>query len=147
MKKLLVLSCTLLVFSFVKAQKKIVILGSSTAYGSGASPFPDSSWAGRLGFEFNKNTGDGKDTTIVNLAWPGYVTYKCMPSSYVPPLSLSPNIVIISLPSNDVFLPSDYDKKETMDNLRLMFQLVNAAGIPCYISTSQPRNDLPEFYK
>src|SRR5438309_5222513 len=45
------------------AQKKIVILGSSTAAGNGASTY-DSSWARRLYFEFNKNTSDGVDTTI-----------------------------------------------------------------------------------
>src|SRR5436305_14995707 len=100
------------------AQKKIVILGSSTAAGNGASTY-DSSWARRLYFEFNKNTSDGVDTIIVNLAYPGFVTYQAMPTDFVLPanrvscpqdtarnvttaLSLSTDIIIIRISSNDV---------------------------------------------
>jgi hypothetical protein len=57
-------------------------------------------------------------------------------------------VVIISFPSNDVNLFNsstgvwDYNKKETMDNLRLMFDRCNAAGVRCFITSTQPRNDI-----
>src|SRR5690242_7081167 len=115
MKPLLAL-CLLLLSIQGLAQKKIVILRPSTADGNGASTY-DSSWARRLYFEFNKNTSDGVDTTIINLAYPGFVTYQAMPSDFVLPanrtswpqdtarnvtkaLSLSPDIILISIPSN-----------------------------------------------
>src|SRR5215213_9675106 len=147
-----------LVSSTVFAQKKIVILGSSTAVGNAATPI-DSSWARKLYFLFNKNNSDGKDTTITNLANTGTVTYHAMYTGYPTPanrltwpvdparnitqaISLAPNIIIISFVSNDVNIAPDYNMKETMDNFRDMFQRANAAGIKCFISTSQPRNDM-----
>lgn len=136
------------------AQKKIAILGSSTAAGYGASDI-SFSWVGRLQASFRKNTADGIDTVIDNRAQAGYVTYKSLPSDYpVPAGRPSPDplrnvtyvlndnpradVVIINYPTNDIV--SDYNPKEMMDNLRLMFEQFNANGIRCYISTSQPRN-------
>lgn len=135
------------------AQKKIAILGSSTAYGNGAS-VPDSSWVGKLQIGFRKNTTDGIDTLVDNRAWPGYVTYQSLPTGSFTPNRPPPDpdrnvtyvlndvpradIVIINYPTNDIV--SDYTPKEMMDNLRLMFQQFNANGIACYITTSQPRN-------
>lgn len=139
-------------------QKKIVILGSSTAYGNGAST-TELSWAGRLQASFRKNINDGVDTIIENRAYPGYYTYNSLPTGYDLPAnrtnygpdpqrnityvlgeSQKADIVIISYPNNDVFL-YDYDPKETMNNLRLMYHDLTTNGITCYISSSQPRND------
>jgi lysophospholipase L1-like esterase len=136
------------------AQKKIAVLGSSTAAGYGAS-VPDSSWVGRLQASFRKNTTDGIDTLIDNRAVPSYVTYQSLPTGYPVPagrplpdpyhnvtyiLNDIPraDVVIINYPTNDIV--NGYDPKEMMDNLRIMFQQFNAHGIPCFISTSQPRN-------
>ncbi len=136
------------------AQKSIVVLGSSTAYGTGATTY-DSAWVGRLQLEFRKNTADGVDTTITNLAMGAYVTYQVMPTGFVPPanrpatdearnvtkaLSLSPDIVIINLPSNDIAY--GYSKAEVMNNFRTLFQTVTTApgNIKCFITTTQPRN-------
>jgi lysophospholipase L1-like esterase len=156
--KHLVLSVACVLFlSICMAQKKVVILGSSSAAGAGANP-TDSSWARRLQFEFRKNTSDNVDTPIVNLAYPGFVTYQVMPTGYtLPPnrtgwppdpvrnvtaaLAEQPNVIIINLPSNDVNLP-DYNKKETMDNFRYLFQQISSAGVRCFITTTQPRNDM-----
>lgn len=136
------------------AQKKLAVLGSSTAYGNGAS-VGDSSWVGRLRSSFTKNMSDGVDTVIDNRAVPGYVTYQSLPTGYpVPPNRPSPDpsanityvlnsvpkpdVVIINYPTNDIV--NGYDPKEMMDNLRLMFQQLNANNIRCFITTTQPRN-------
>ena len=140
------------------AQKKVAILGSSTAAGNGASII-DSSWVGKLRLSFNKNTSDGIDTIVQNLAMAGYVTYQSLPTGYATPANRpapDPNrnvtfvlndasradVVIINYPTNDIV--NGYDSKEMMDNLRLMFKLLNENGIRCYISTSQPRNTATE---
>lgn len=157
MKSILTVSFSLsilLISSISFCQKKLAILGSSTAYGNGASVV-DSSWVGRLRASFNKNASDGIDTTIDNRAVPGYVTYQSLPTDYpTPPNRPSPDpaanityvlnsvprpdIVIISYPTNDIV--SGYRSKEMMDNLRYMYNLLYLNNITCYIATSQPRN-------
>lgn len=98
--------------------KKIVVMGSSSAAGSGAS-HTDSAWAYRLQKHFRQNTSAGDlDTAIYNIAGYGQNTYQQMPTGWVSPipgrhsvqvnnnvtkaLSFSPDIVIINLPTNDV---------------------------------------------
>ena len=147
-----------LITFFGFAQKKLTILGSSTAAGYGASVV-DSSWVGRLTASFNKNSTDGIDTIVNNRAAGGYTTYQSLPTGYPTPSDRPapdaaanvtyilnsvprPNIVIINYPTNDIAY--GYDPKEMMDNLRLMFQQLNANGILCYITTSQPRNTVTE---
>lgn len=150
---------SIFVLSFVSvvsiAQKRIVVMGSSTAAGSNASTY-NNAWAGKLQTHFRKNTTDGADTLVHNIAYWGYTTYHAMPTGFVPPagrpvpdvnynitkaLSFNPEVVIINFPSNDVVF--GYGKKEMMDNLRTMRSLVTAAGAKCYVTTSQPRNDQP----
>ncbi|WP_301921611.1 SGNH/GDSL hydrolase family protein [Ferruginibacter sp.] len=141
------------------AQKKVVIMGSSTAAGYGATSYP-LSWAGRLQSSFNMNTTDGIDTTFFNIAVGGYNTYQEMPTGYVPPagrpacdqlanitkaLSYGPDVVIINLPSNDV--GAGYTITETMYNLRLMYSSISSSGAKCYITTSQPRNDYSDVQR
>ena len=145
----------LLVGSTSFAQKKVIILGSSTAAGTGASSY-DSAWVGRLTTYFNRNATDGKDTIVDNRAVGGYVTYKSLPDGYPTPSDRpapDPNanityvlnaaqkadVVIINYPTNDI--ASAYTPKEMMDNLRLMFKTLNDDNnIPTYITTSQPRD-------
>lgn len=134
--------------------KKVTVLGSSTAEGTGAS-VPDSSWVGKLRLSFNRNPSDGKDTVVSNRAVGGYVTYKSLPTGYSHPADRpapDPNanvtyvlndlpradVVIINYPTNDIVY--GYAPKEMMDNLRLMYQQFTQNGIQCYITTSQPRN-------
>jgi lysophospholipase L1-like esterase len=135
------------------AQKKVVIMGSSTAAGSGATTY-QLSWAGRLTDNFNKNTSDGLDTVFYNIAVPGHNTYQELPTGYIPPtgrpnpdplcnvtaaLSYNPDVIIISLPSNDV--GNGYSLTETMNNFRMMYNSITASGAKCFITTTQPRND------
>lgn len=134
------------------AQKKLVIMGSSTAVGTGASTLANS-WAGKITAYFRQNMADGLDTVTTNIAVGGYNTYHEMPTGFVPPvgrplpdpnanvtraLSFTPDVVVINLPSNDI--TSGYTKKECMDNLRLMFTTITAGGAKCFIATTQPRN-------
>lgn len=63
------------------AQKKIAILGSSTAAGYGASDI-NFSWVGRLQTSFRKSITDGVDTVIDNRTIPGYYTYNGLPTGY-----------------------------------------------------------------
>ena len=146
------------------AQVKIVALGSSTTMGAAATS-NDSAWTGRLQTLFRKNTGPlNPDTVVYQVGDYGYTTYHVMPDGYVSPipgrpapvpgknittaLSYHPDVVIINLPSNDVATLSAawvtplYNKKETMDNFRMLYQMVVATGANCFITTTQPRNDL-----
>ena len=145
------------------SQKKIVVLGSSTALGASATSY-DSSWAGRLQALYRKNTAAGNPDTIVTaMGGYGYTTYREIPNSYTPSLTrhsidpannanaalaMNPDIVIINLPSNDVasyaqsWISPPYNTKETMDNLRAMYNFFLANGVKCFVTTSQPRNDL-----
>ncbi|MGZ3879921.1 MAG: GDSL-type esterase/lipase family protein [Flavisolibacter sp.] len=136
------------------AQTKVIVLGSSTAAGYGAS-VPDSAWVARLQTSFRKDQSDGKDTSIDNRGVPGYVTYQSLPTGYPTPpnrplpdpnanttyvLSSNPlpQVVIINYPTNDIV--DNYTPKEMMDNLRYMFQQLSSNGIRTYITTTQPRN-------
>lgn len=136
-------------------QKKIAILGSSTAAGNGASSY-NNSWAGKITAFYNQNPGDGLDTIVYNLAVGGYSTYEEMPTGFVPPASrpapdishnitaamdYHPDIVIINLPSNDI--TRGYRINEAMDNLRQMMSVATSGGARCFISTAQPRNEAP----
>lgn len=154
-KLLIPLLCgaTFLLINNLLAQKRVVIMGSSTAFGSGASSY-QLSWAGRLEGSFNQNMTDGIDTSFFNIAISGYATYNEMPTSFIPPagrpapdpfanvtkaLSYHPDVVIINLPSNDV--GAGFSITETMNNLRLMHSSINGSGAKCFITTAQPRND------
>ena len=143
--------------SKAQTEKKIVILGSSTAAGtvSGGGTYAQS-WAGMFQASLRKNTSDNADTSILNLAYPGFVSYNVMPSTgYTPPanrtgwpvdparnvnaaIAAAPDIVIISLPTNDAELPG-FAPTELMGNLRLMYSRLTAANIKCFIATTQPR--------
>lgn len=153
---LMVLFCPLLQSS-LSAQKKVVVMGSSTAMGSAATSTA-LSWVGQMRTHYQNNSTDGVDTSFHLVGGYGYVTYNQMPGTFTPPpgrpphipgfnvdqaLSLTPDIIIINLPNNDV--ASGFTKKEIMNNLRYLYSYILANGvngIQCYICTSQPRNDL-----
>lgn len=158
-----IVTSILVVFCFcAHSQAKIVVLGSSTAVGYGALPYVphdnDSGWVNRLRLSFNKNSTDGADTTVVNLALGGYTTYHVMPTSFIPPagrpnpdpdrnvtkaISLNPDVIIINLPSNDMAL--GFTKGEIMNNFRSLSQIITNAGINAFITTTQPRNFSPNL--
>jgi lysophospholipase L1-like esterase len=128
---------------------KIVVIGSSTAAGSGASNI-DSSWVGRYR---NYMESLNPANEVINLARGGYHTYKLMPSNYVPPstrpepdtarnitqaISLEPDAIIINLPSNDVSL--GYGVIEQLVNFDTIVSHALRANIPIWVCTTQPKN-------
>jgi len=154
MKNIFAISGCLLFLSIAStsfSQKKVTVLGSSTAFGTGATP--GFGWVDLLTASFNKNKTDGVDTVVDNRALGGYTTYHSMPTGNFVPNRPSPDetrnvtfvlnnaprpdIVIINYPTNDI--ASAYSPKEMMDNLRLMFKTLNDNGIRTFITTSQPR--------
>jgi lysophospholipase L1-like esterase len=140
----------LFLFCGLQAQKKtIAVIGSSTAYGSGAVPF-DSSWV-NLTKSYFKHLG--LIDTIYNLGNPSTTSYAGMPNNFIPPpnrslpdpkhnvtkaLSYNPDIVIVNYPSNDI--GDDYTMTEFLFNLRTIYNTVIASKKICYVTTTQPRD-------
>ncbi|MFL5789597.1 MAG: PKD domain-containing protein, partial [Flavisolibacter sp.] len=131
---------------------KIVVLGSSTAYGMGATPI-DSSWVNKYTrYIKSKNSLN----TIINLGQPGYTTYQVLrPTGSIPPsnrpapdtsynitkaLSFHPDAIIINLPSNDVAF--GFTLTEQKDNYARALALTDSAHIPVWVTTTQPRSNL-----
>jgi lysophospholipase L1-like esterase len=130
----------------------IVVLGSSTAAGTGAS-IPDSSWVGRY-----RNHAQALDPTavVVNLAVPGFTTYDVMPTGFAPPpgrpdpdsdhnitraLDFTPWAIVVNLPSNDV--ANGYSIAEQLANFDTLSARAGGADVPLWITTCQPR-DFPD---
>ncbi len=126
----------------------IVVMGSSTAAGTGPS-HPDSTWVNRYRRALQAINPAHR---VTNIARGGYNTYRLMPSSFVPPpglplpdstknitqaISLSPDAIIINLPSNDAAL--NVSAATQMQNFRTMVDSAQLAGIPVWICTTQPR--------
>ncbi|HZX57552.1 MAG TPA: SGNH/GDSL hydrolase family protein, partial [Mucilaginibacter sp.] len=126
----------------------VVILGSSTAAGRGANPL-DSAWAYRIQGLVNNS---GTKAKFINLAVAGYSTYQAMPNGYSvlnrpdpdtganisKALSLKPNLVILSFPSNDI--ANNYSCTEIMHNYSVMVHLLDSAKVQYIIFGDQPRN-------
>ncbi|MFA7288504.1 MAG: GDSL-type esterase/lipase family protein, partial [Melioribacteraceae bacterium] len=127
----------------------IVVIGSSTAAGAGASTY-DSSWVARF-----KSYVKSKDINaqVVNLAIGGYTTYDLMPTAFVPPagrptpkksnnitfgLTYKPDAIIVNLPSNDV--TNGYTIAEQMSNYRIIAANAASQQVPMWVTTTQPRN-------
>ncbi len=127
----------------------IVVLGSSTAAGTGPSS-PDSTWVNRYR-NYIQSLNPSSD--VINLAVGGYNTYRIMPSSFTPPpgrptpdlarnitaaLDYSPDAIIVNMPSNDVAL--GYSYSEQMNNLLEIRDSSAFENVPIWICTTQPRN-------
>jgi lysophospholipase L1-like esterase len=130
----------------------IVVLGSSTAAGSGPS-HPDSAWVNR--YRTYLKTINNKNE-VVNLAVGGTTTYDIMPSNFVPalagrPLSdtlhnityglkQNPDAIIVNMPSNDA--SRGFSPSEQLFNFDSLIATASAANVPVWICTTQPRNKL-----
>lgn len=128
---------------------RIVVIGSSTAAGAGASP-SDSSWVNRYRDHLQAlNPGN----EVINLARGGYNTWRLMPDYFSPPanrpspdslrnishaLRQNPDAIIINLPSNDATIGTGVN--EQMSNFIHMDSLAQSQGVPVWICTTQPRN-------
>ncbi len=137
------------------AQRKLLILGSSTSTCFFGPSSIDSCYITRLQKYYQSI---GFPITLDNRAVAGDNIYQGMPLNYTPPpgrnsprpynnitegLAGNPDVVLINYPSNgyDIFTVD-----EVMNCFRIIKQAANNAGKPCYITTSQPRND-PESYR
>jgi len=133
------------------AQRDLAIVGSSTSACYGAT-VTDSCYVGRLRSFYNQQAPS--DTTIDNgFAVGSYNCYRGMPTGYVPPyaaanfqpdpghnitaaIASNPNVILVNYPTNDYdVLPLD----SILFCLRTIRQTANQAGIPCYVTTTQPR--------
>jgi lysophospholipase L1-like esterase len=124
---------------------RVVVLGSSTAEGTGASS-PENSWAGLLDAWLGTATSNHE---FVNLALGGATTVTFRPDGSPPPepdtsrnitraLELDPDMIIINLPSNNV--AQDIPLATTMVHYGEIRAPVDSAGVPLYVTTTQPRN-------
>jgi lysophospholipase L1-like esterase len=125
----------------------IVILGSSTAAGKGATP-SDSAWVNRLRLATLDNK---KSLYYINLAAIGYTTYQGMPAGYATDdkaadttrnitkaFFYKPSLVIITYPTNDVAL--GYTDDEIMRNYAEMVRLLDSAKVTYIMLGTQPRD-------
>lgn len=135
---------------------RLVVLGSSTAAGEAARPL-DSSWVNKyrdyLGTVF-------QSYEVINLAVGGFTTFNVMPNGYVRPspwdtnpglavdvnknitraLSLNPSLILINLPTNDCDLGIPVSQQ--LAHFDALVQQAVDAGVPVYLSTTQPRNEV-----
>jgi lysophospholipase L1-like esterase len=128
---------------------RLIILGSSTAYGTGAS-ITDSSFVAKYR-AYIKRKNPLND--IINYGIPGYRTYHNLrPTGYIPPSDRpfpntefnitnafldNPDAVIINMPSNDAV--SNYTLVEQQANFEATMRIADSLKIPVWVTTSQPR--------
>lgn len=154
MKKLFLLLLFLPLLS--EAQTRLVVIGSSTAAGVGASVY-DSSWVGRSNRYFKYQLGI--TDTVHNLGVSGTTNYHGMPTTYVPPPgrpapdplhnvsravsllaglgSSTDGVTIVNFPSNGY---DTYSIEEILSSLQVIYDSAVQGGNRCYIVTPQPRS-------
>lgn len=139
-------------FETIFAGVRIVILGSSTAEGAGAS-VRENSWVSR----FSRYVKDVDVTNeVVNLAKGGYTTCAIMPNGtpdYLTnghlltvdtlrnidkALSLFPDIIIINMPTNDT--SNGIPIQVQLSHFETIVDKARTHGVKVWITTSQPHN-------
>ena len=128
---------------------RIVVLGSSTAAGTGAS-IPDSAWVNQYRSYLQAINSSNE---VINLARGGYSTYRLLPNGYDTPtnrppvdtarnisaaLQLEPDAIIINMPSNDV--AAGFSLVEQLANFDTIVRIAQQDAVPIWICTTQPRN-------
>ena len=121
--------------------RKIVIIGSSIAWGYGATT-RSKSWAG-LYADYLKSLNPGN--TVINLAVGGYSTPKLMPTgtgredpyhNITAAIAAHPDAILLSLTSNDA--GQKIPLSQTESNFTTIMSAAAAAGIPIWITTTVP---------
>lgn len=150
--KSILLACLVTVTTLpcLAQNKKLAVIGSSTAFGTGAQPI-DSSWVRRLNYYYKYQLGTVD--TVFNLALGGYDPYHGLPTWYTPgPFystpdpqrnitranSLAPDVIIVSFVSNG-FQVGGMATDSIMKALQIIKDSANKEGRVCFISSSQPR--------
>lgn len=132
---------------------KIVVMGSSTTVGKGASS-DKTTWVALFDQHLTSTIGNH---TIIKLAQSGYSSYEFREDGFISPiagrplpdaernitkaLSYNPDIIIVNIPSNDV--ANGYSNSEFYANLNAIQNLATAAGVKIYFHTTQPRSSFP----
>lgn len=128
----------------------IVVLGSSTSAGAGASPI-DSAWVNRFrAYVLDRDP----QAHVINLGVGGYNTYDILPTGLVPPSGRNapktennitkaltyyePDIILVNMPSNDA--SGSYTIDEQMRNFALLAQEAREGGADLWVTSTQPRN-------
>lgn len=127
----------------------IVVLGSSTAEGTGASS-PDSSWVKRFASYLASDTR----YKVTNLARGGFTTYHILPTGTQIPAGVNINIdparnvtraleenpfaIIINMPSNDA--ANNFTVAQQLANFRTIVEAATSQGVRVWVATTQPRN-------
>jgi lysophospholipase L1-like esterase len=126
----------------------IVVIGSSTAAGSGPST-PDSAWVNRYR---NYLQEINPSNQVTNLAIGGTTTYHIMPTWFIAPsgrpatnpsnnvsqaITLNADAIIVNMPSNDA--ANGFGINEQMANFITIKNTADSANIPVWICTTQPR--------
>lgn len=158
MKKCLTLLALVFIILSLNAQTcttpfHIVILGSSTAYGNGASNITKS-WA-YMYAEYLKTIDS--NYIVDNLAVAGTTTYSAQADNYVPPagrpapllghnittaINLNADAIIINFPSNDI--AQNFTLTEQEDNFKRITLKAEKNNILVWVATPQPRNTLTQ---
>lgn len=126
----------------------IVILGSSSAAGKGAS-IKSKSWVELLKAQLKK---DNKIVNVVNLGEGGFTTYHVMPNgnkvanrpapntskNITKALSYKPFLIIVNLPTNDV--DKKYTDKEILNNYSKLRSIAMKENVNYIVTGTQPRN-------
>jgi lysophospholipase L1-like esterase len=128
--------------------RTIVLLGASTASGTGATTY-DSSFAGRYAhFLQSQNPA----WTLTNLAVSGYTTFQLMPTGFTSPsgrsqpdpahnitkaLALHPRVLLLCMGTNDI--ADGYPASEYEANYDSLHAMADRAGIPLWVTTPLPR--------
>ncbi len=129
---------------------KIVVVGSSTAYGTGATPI-DSSWARKFKMYLLEQNSS---IQVINIATLGLTSWDVSPTgTVVPPpfsidldrnitkaLSFNPNAIILNLPSNDV--ARGIPTVNIHQNFMNIVGAATAQNVPVWVTTTQARNGL-----
>ena len=146
---LLVVACTQAEPTVPREGRLLVVLGSSTAAGMGASS-PSASCIGLVTRHARAmNATDG----VWNLARPGFTTWSILPAPVRgeqrrrPPnlgrnvtraLSAHPYAILLSLPTNDTL--AGVPVPEQRANFERIAQVISDAGVRLFVMSSQPRN-------
>lgn len=130
--------------NILTATPRIVGIGSSTMTGAGASP-ASNGLPSLLAQWVAANTTGG---TFLAQAVSGTYSNMYVPDGTTPQsdwnrnieaaLALDPDIIIVSLPSND---PSFNTNEVFLNNLRTIFNECRERNVHCFITTTQPRTE------
>ena len=131
----------------------MVVLGSSTSAGTGASTYANS-WVGLLTYRLT-NDYPGM-VSVSNLGFGGLTTFHILPTgtnngafrpavdqarNITAALALKPQVILINMPTNDV--ANGFSDTETMNNFATVINAARAAGVKVLLTGTQPRGDIP----